>query len=75
MMPFPALSVHNVCKEFGADVRALQHIDLEVPQGETVVLIGESGSGKTTLLRMLNGLDMASLNFLQRHNSSFVIYP
>lgn len=51
------LSIHNVCKEFGTQVQALQHIDLEIFHGETVVLIGESGSGKTTLLRMLNGLD------------------
>lgn len=51
------LSIHNVCKEFGTQVQALQHIDLEIVHGETVVFIGESGSGKTTLLRMLNGLD------------------
>lgn len=70
MMPFPALSVHNVCKEFGADVRALQHIDLEVLQGETVVLIGESGSGKTTLLRMLNGLDSPTSGEVRIHGEA-----
>jgi osmoprotectant transport system ATP-binding protein len=56
-MKSPVLSLHDLCKGFGNQVQALQHIDLEIYHGETVVLIGESGSGKTTLLRMLNGLD------------------
>jgi osmoprotectant transport system ATP-binding protein len=31
-------------------------VSLEIPQGETLVLLGRSGSGKTTLLRLINGL-------------------
>src|SRR5260370_39360984 len=31
-------------------------ISLEMPQGETLVLLGRSGSGKTTLLRLINGM-------------------
>jgi osmoprotectant transport system ATP-binding protein len=31
-------------------------ISLEIPEGETLVLLGRSGSGKTTLLRLINGL-------------------
>jgi osmoprotectant transport system ATP-binding protein len=31
-------------------------ISLEIPQGETLVLLGRSGSGKTTLLRLMNGM-------------------
>ena len=34
----------------------LRHIDLDVEEGETVVLLGRSGSGKTTLLKTVNGL-------------------
>ena len=52
----PVLSIRNVSKEFEPGVRVLDHVDLEVLEGETLVLIGESGSGKTTLLRMFNGL-------------------
>ena len=52
----PVLSVRDVSKEFGPGVRVLEHVDLEVAEGETLILIGESGSGKTTLLRMFNGL-------------------
>jgi len=52
----PVLSIRDVSKEFGPGVRVLDRVDLEVLEGETLVLIGESGSGKTTLLRMFNGL-------------------
>ncbi len=69
-MKSPVLSIHHVCKEFGKQVHALQHIDLEIFQGETVVLIGESGSGKTTLLRMLNGLDRPTSGEVCIHGES-----
>jgi osmoprotectant transport system ATP-binding protein len=35
-------------------------ISLEVPQGETLVLLGRSGSGKTTLLKLINGMLLPS---------------
>jgi osmoprotectant transport system ATP-binding protein len=34
----------------------LRHINLSVPVGETIVLLGRSGSGKTTLLKTANAL-------------------
>ncbi len=39
------------------EVRALDEINIEVYQGELVMLLGPSGSGKTTLLHTLSGLD------------------
>jgi putative ABC transport system ATP-binding protein len=42
------------------EVPALRSIDLDIFQGEFVVLLGPSGSGKSTLLNILGGLDTAT---------------
>jgi ABC-type lipoprotein export system ATPase subunit len=41
----------------GGEVVGISGVDLEISEGELVVLKGESGSGKTTLLALLGGLD------------------
>lgn len=46
----------NVSKHFGP-TRVLHNIDLNIQQGEVVVIIGPSGSGKSTLLRCINKLE------------------
>ncbi len=45
----------NVIKSYGKNV-AVRNLNLEVPEGEFVVLIGPSGCGKTTTLKMVNRL-------------------
>lgn len=40
------------------EVHALRSIDLDVPRGELLVMLGASGSGKSTLLNILGGLDL-----------------
>jgi polar amino acid transport system ATP-binding protein len=55
----PVLTVRGVCKDFG-DNPVLRGIDLDVHEGEAVVLIGGSGSGKSTLLRCLNLLEQVT---------------
>ncbi|MCP5027244.1 MAG: ABC transporter ATP-binding protein [Actinomycetia bacterium] len=42
------------------EVFALRNIDLEIGQGELVVILGPSGSGKTTLLNLVGALDTAT---------------
>jgi ABC-type sugar transport system ATPase subunit len=52
----PGISFEHVTKRFG-DVRVVEDFDLEVADGELLVLVGGSGSGKSTILRMLAGLE------------------
>jgi putative ABC transport system ATP-binding protein len=61
MLPSQAVAVrcHGVTKTYGTgstSVRALRGVDLEVRQGELLMLVGPSGSGKTTLISILSGL-------------------
>ncbi|SNY91558.1 putative ABC transport system ATP-binding protein [Cohaesibacter sp. ES.047] len=61
--PSFAFRTKGLTKTYGegnAAVHALRGVDLEIPQGEIVVLLGPSGSGKSTLLNIIGGLDRAS---------------
>lgn len=50
-----AISAKGLTKDYG-DLLALEPLDLEIPEGQRVVLVGHNGSGKTTFLRMTAGL-------------------
>ena len=55
MTASPKISLRGVTKSFGAK-KVLQGIDLDVPPGQSVVVIGGSGSGKSVLLKCILGL-------------------
>src|SRR6476469_5045262 len=50
----------EVTKEFAGGVRAVENLNLQIDDGEFVVLVGPSGCGKTTALRMTAGLEAIS---------------
>lgn len=52
----PIIGMKGVWKSFG-EVEVLKGFDLDVPQGEKLVLIGPSGSGKSTVLRIIMTLE------------------
>ena len=55
------IRVKDLCKIYNPgenEVRALDHINLEIDKGEFVAIIGQSGSGKSTFMNMLGCLDV-----------------
>jgi glutamate transport system ATP-binding protein len=52
----PMIAMHNVDKHFG-QLHVLKNIELEVPPGQVVIVLGPSGSGKSTLCRTINRLE------------------
>jgi multiple sugar transport system ATP-binding protein len=53
-----AITLSELTKVYATGVKALDSLDLEVADGEFVVLVGPSGCGKTTALRMVAGLEL-----------------
>ena len=52
-----AININSVGKIYPNGTRALEDVNIEINDGEFVVLVGPSGCGKTTLLRMVAGLE------------------
>ena len=55
----------GVTKAFPGGAVAVSSLDLEVADGEFLVLVGPSGSGKTTVLRMVGGLEQATAGLIR----------
>ena len=52
-----AIAIKSVTKRYRDGTVAVRDLDLEIADGEFMILVGPSGCGKTTLLRMIAGLE------------------
>ncbi len=60
----PVVCLRGVCKRYGAN-EVLRGVDLDIPQGQTVSIIGPSGTGKSTLLRLIMMLERPDAGTLE----------
>lgn len=58
------IEIRDAIKTFG-EVKALDGVDLDIGQGEVLLVIGPSGSGKSTLLRSINRLERLDCGFIR----------
>ena len=73
-----AIELVGVEKEFtagGHDVRAVEHVDLRIAEGEFFSLLGPSGCGKTTTLRMIAGFEEPTAGQILLHGRDMVGVP
>jgi len=58
--PVSSITLNHLAKVYPGDVEAVRDVDLEIDDGEFIVLVGPSGCGKSTILRMIAGLEEVS---------------
>jgi NitT/TauT family transport system ATP-binding protein len=71
----PCIRIAGLSKFFikgRSEVKALEHFDLEVADGEFACLLGPSGCGKTTVLRIVAGLEAKTNGVVQVHGREVV---
>ncbi len=73
-MPVVDVRLVDVVKRFGESV-AVDHIDLEVQDGEFFSLLGPSGCGKTTTLRMIGGFEQPTSGLIELQGQDVTWLP
>ena len=64
------VEIKDMCKIYNPgenEVRALDHVNVSIDEGEFVAIIGQSGSGKSTLMNMLGCLDVPTSGLYMLH--------
>jgi sulfate transport system ATP-binding protein len=69
-----SILIENVSKNFGS-LRALRHVNLEIPTGTLTALVGPSGSGKSTLLRLRAGFESPDTGRVWLHGQDVTNLP
>jgi iron(III) transport system ATP-binding protein len=74
------LSLKDIVKIFparggGSEVTAVDHVSLDIEQGEMITLLGPSGCGKTTTLRMIAGFEFPTSGEIQLDGRSINMLP
>ena len=65
------VDIRDICKVYNPgenEVRALDHVNLQIHENEFVAIIGQSGSGKSTLMNMLGCLDIPTSGTYMLHD-------
>jgi putative ABC transport system ATP-binding protein len=70
MAAIEAENLTRVYRVGDGEVRALDGLNLSVPEGELAAVVGPSGSGKSTLLALLGGLDTATAGRVSVHGEA-----
>jgi spermidine/putrescine transport system ATP-binding protein len=71
----PIIQLYNLVKTFTPAVTAVDHVSLDIYEGEFFALLGPSGCGKTTLLRLLAGLEVPTSGDIVIDNHSMRDIP
>lgn len=69
-----AIELRDVVKQFG-DVNAVDHVSLQIRDGEFFSMLGPSGCGKTTTLRMIAGFEYPSRGEIMIHGRAMATIP
>src|SRR6185369_12679056 len=69
-----AVSLKDVCRYFG-DVKAVDHVNLDIYDGEFFSMLGPSGSGKTTCLRLIAGFEQPTSGSILLHGDEMAGVP
>jgi ribose transport system ATP-binding protein len=65
-----ALTIRGLSKSFGA-TEALRAVDLDLPQGEILALLGQNGAGKSTLVKILAGVVRADSGEIRLNGAAY----